>query len=393
MDVPMSLVELIGSLSRILEIKLFTNDKRMINQIKNLKQFFNNEHGENFAFNDIRQYFEARKDMIQDIIAKKLQENEHFFQDDYHRLNYIIVCIKNDYINKIIIAEKQRQKEFQEKVVKPTMVEMTDDEFLAMIQEQDTANNFSESDSKLTESEQEKEEKTNNAVETKTENENLFNENNKKLDAEVVETIKRIVSEEIRNQISEIETRLLNKVSDVRMASYVEVKETQVSKGKSKRKNRQNIPKDSGLKVCSYCSGEKGKNHFYKSNSRFHIFNDGFILICKECLERIYDTLVSEFKECIRKRMILPNDEFFVERKAIEYVCGVTDIFYSDEVFNAALKHSSNNGMIASYMKISNLTQYRKKTYEDSCKEKLKQEILEMKEEQAIDLSWMEDAM
>lgn len=53
-----------------------------------------------------------------------------------------------------------------------------------------------------------------------------------------------------------------------------------------------------------------------------------------------------------------------------------------------ALKQSSNT-MVSAYMKIANLIQYKKKTYEDSFKERMKKEIVDMKQGQEIDLSWM----
>lgn len=82
--------------------------------------------------------------------------------------------------------------------------------------------------------------------------------------------------------------------------------------------------------------------------------------------------------------------EYFSEKKIIERICMMNDIYYNDSLFEAALKHSSNNTMLSAYMKIANLIQYRKRIYEDTFKENLKQEILGMKREQGIDLSWLD---
>ena len=49
--------------------------------------------------------------------------------------------------------------------------------------------------------------------------------------------------------------------------------------------------------------------------------------------------------------------------------------------------------MVSAYMKIANLIQYKKKTYEDSFKERIRQEIMGMNQEQEVDLSWMDDAV
>lgn len=71
----------------------------------------------------------------------------------------------------------------------------------------------------------------------------------------------------------------------------------------------------------------------------------------------------------------------------------MNDIYYNDSLFEAALKHSSNNTMLSAYMKINNLIQHKNKTYENTFKERIRQEIMEMKQEQEVDLSWMEDAV
>ena len=44
-------------------------------------------------------------------------------------------------------------------------------------------------------------------------------------------------------------------------------------------------------------------------------------------------------------------------------------------------------------MKINNLIQHKNKTYENTFKERIRQEVMEMKQEQEVDLSWMEDAV
>lgn len=380
MDMPMSLAELIESLSRILEIELFTSDNRMINQIKNLKQFFNNEYGENFDFNDIRQYFEERKDMIQDIIAKKLQENEQFFHDDYHRLNYIIVCIKNDYRDNKMKAEEQKQREFQERIVNPTMSGMSDDEFLAMIQ--DTPDNTSTFDSETLESESIIDDMCDNTKEQKSQDADLSYENSK--------------MEEIKKQLSEMETKLSNRLLGIETLLSLDGEQSTVNKSKQKGRPRKNEK----LMKCLYCGEDKRadeskkgiENDFYKSHSKIHSGCNGFISICKDCLENLYDNLESELVAAIKKAGI-EVAEYYIEKKVIERICMMNDIYYNDSLFEAALKHSSNNTMVSAYMKIVNLIQYKKKTYEDSFKERMKEEILGMKQEQEVDLGWMDDAV
>ena len=391
MDIPMSLTELIESLSRILEIKLFTDDKRMLNQIKNLKQFFNNEYGEDFTFNDIKQYFEERRCMIQDIIAKKLQENEHFFQDDYHRLNYIIVCIKNDYRDNKMKAEEQEQKEFQEKVVKSSMSGMSDSEFLAMIQ--DIPDNVPAFDRETLESESIIDDKCGNIMEEKLNGADLSYEKRHVFN---IETVKKEMLEELKKQILELETRLSNKLSGIETLLSLDGAQSTVNEPKRRGRPR----KKEKLMKCICCGGDKRadeakkgiENDFYKSHSKIHSGCNGFIPMCKDCLESIYDNLESELTAAIKKAGI-EVAEYYIEKKVIERICLMNDIYYNDSLFEAALKHSSNNTMLSAYMKVVNLIQYKKKTYEDSFKERIRQEIMGMKEEQEIDLSWMEDVV
>ena len=100
----------------------------------------------------------------------------------------------------------------------------------------------------------------------------------------------------------------------------------------------------------------------------------------------------SELSAAIKKAGI-EVAEYYIEKKVIERICLMNDIYYNDSLFEAALKHSSNNTMLSAYMKVVNLIQYKKKTYEDSFKERMKEEIWGMKQEQEVDLSWMEDAV
>lgn len=380
MDVPVSLTELIESLSRILKIELFTNDNRMINQIKNLKQFFNNEYGEDFSFSDIRQYFETRKGMIQDIITKKLQEDEQFFQDDFHRLNYIIACIRNEYIDKKMKEEKQKQREFQEKDVKSAISRMSDDDFLAMIQ--DAPDNTAVFDRETLESESIMDDKCGDTMNQKSKDEHLSYENSK--------------MEEIKKQLLEMETKLSNRLWWIETLLSLDGEQSAVNKFKQKGRPR----KKEKLMKCLCCGEDKRadeskkgiENDFYKSHSKLHSGCNGFIPICKDCMENLYDNLEFELSAAIKKAGI-EVAEYYIEKKVIERICLMNDIYYNDSLFEAALKHSSNNTMLSAYMKVANLIQYKKKTYEDSFKERMKEEILGMKQAQEVDFSWMEDAI
>ena len=64
---------------------------------------------------------------------------------------------------------------------------------------------------------------------------------------------------------------------------------------------------------------------------------NGFIPICKDCLENIYDTLESEFTADIKKAGI-EVAEYYIQKKTIKRLCMMNDIYYNDSLFEAALK-------------------------------------------------------
>ena len=77
-------------------------------------------------------------------------------------------------------------------------------------------------------------------------------------------------------------------------------------------------------------------------------------------------------KEIEKKNMELDYEieleEYYIEKKTIKRICMMNDIYYSDKVFENALK-SNTNTMLAAYMKTVNLIQYRKKTFDKTIEE------------------------
>lgn len=376
----MSWIELEDYLSDVAMLEYGFTDK-MKRSLMNLQSFFNNKYGEFFNTRDIKRYIELNCEMNIRIGIKNRINGDGFEGGDEHKLNYAIKVVKKYYEDSESETKRQMKKEFQEKVVKPTMGEMTDDEFLAMIQEQDAFNNLSESETEI---------QTNDKDNIKSKN-----VNDNELYARL-EIIKTQTSEEFNKVLSELETRLSNRLLGIETLLSLDGEQSTVNKPKRRGRPR----KKERLMKCICCGEDKRadeakkgiENDFYKSHSKIHLGCNGFIPICKDCLENIYDNLESELTAAIKKAGI-DVAEYYTERKVIERICLMNDIYYNDSLFDAALKHSSNNTMVSAYMKIANLIQYKKKTYEDSFKERMKEEILGMKEEQRVDLSWMEDVV
>lgn len=106
---------------------------------------------------------------------------------------------------------------------------------------------------------------------------------------------------------------------------------------------------------CNDCEKEYDANEFYSSSSPF--FSNGKIPYCKDCIEKIYNHYCEQYES---------ENHTFPEKKAIRRICMAFDMFYSDSLFDTAVKNTEtmNMSIIAAYMKIVHLVQYKKKTYD-----------------------------
>ena len=123
----------------------------------------------------------------------------------------------------------------------------------------------------------------------------------------------------------------------------------------------------STLITCPCCGQLVSRNNLFKSRSKFFGGNDFFIPTCKDCLEDLYHEYMDKYSlEAIADGIDLKTNEYYVEKKVIKRLCMMNDIYYSDSIFNASLKHASKNTMLYSYVRVENLNQYRNKTYDDT---------------------------
>lgn len=119
--------------------------------------------------------------------------------------------------------------------------------------------------------------------------------------------------------------------------------------------------KNEKLIKCLWCGevqkAKKGiENDFYQSHGKLHSGYDGFIPMCKECLENAYDNLASELAVAVEKTGV-DVEKYYVEKRIIERICMINGIYYNDSLFEAALKQGSSHTMCSAYMKIVNLLQ------------------------------------
>lgn len=116
---------------------------------------------------------------------------------------------------------------------------------------------------------------------------------------------------------------------------------------------------------CLRCNGEFDSNEFYDSDSEIYE-SIGKIPYCRECLDKFYQHYLKNY-ETLKYE--------FPERKAIERICMTLDIYYSDNIFDSAVKLSevrTEATIFALYLKQAKLYQYRKKNYDTTINDKYK---------------------
>ena len=117
--------------------------------------------------------------------------------------------------------------------------------------------------------------------------------------------------------------------------------------------------------TCFYCGKEYVDTNYYNSNSEFYS-NVGKIPYCKQCIEKFYQQYYEKYTN---EGCLTP------EKKAIQRLCMVFDIYYKEDVFNSAMNKIKSSNMnispMAQYMKTIQLSQYnrKKETYENTISE------------------------
>lgn len=116
---------------------------------------------------------------------------------------------------------------------------------------------------------------------------------------------------------------------------------------------------------CFYCRKEFAETNFYKSNSIFYS-NIGKLPYCKQCIEKFYQYFYEKYTN---EGCLAP------EKKAIQRLCMIFDVYYKEDVYNFAIddieKRGINISPMGAYMKMIQLSQYnrKKETYENTISE------------------------
>ena len=134
------------------------------------------------------------------------------------------------------------------------------------------------------------------------------------------------------------------------------------SRGNKPLKKREGIATPATLH-CLCCNEVYDSDEFYASDSELHE-SIGKIPYCRECINKFYQRYIKKYEEL---------EYQYPERSAIERICMAFDIYYSDKIFDSAVKVSETRTdatLIALYLKQVKLYQYRNKNYDTTINEK-----------------------
>lgn len=115
--------------------------------------------------------------------------------------------------------------------------------------------------------------------------------------------------------------------------------------------------------TCLRCGERIDVKNLYSSISPFYTTYMK-IPFCKDCIDDMYQVYYNKY-----------NGDGYTnpERKAIERLCMIMDVYYNDDIFDKAYKawdKAPDTPLIFQYIKITRLIAYQKKTYDDTLKEK-----------------------
>lgn len=153
-------------------------------------------------------------------------------------------------------------------------------------------------------------------------------------------------------------------------------KEKSKAKAKDSRGNKPLKQIESILKVseiyCLCCGEKKDIDTYYTSDSlQYRAY--GRIPYCKDCIDRMYQGYLDEFN-----RLQYTN----CEKRAVQRLCMVLDLYYSDEMYNTAFSDhqkavvkfdNKDLKFITYYMKNVKMYQYRKRNYNTTINDEYKQ--------------------
>lgn len=139
------------------------------------------------------------------------------------------------------------------------------------------------------------------------------------------------------------------------------------TRGRGKPKKEEVKEKISETLHCLCCGKEFPITEFYHSEHMAYESTKK-LPYCRRCIDKFYQHYLTVYK---RIKYINP------ERKAIERMCMLLNIYYSDAIYDSAVNRTSINPdatLFALYLAQVKLNQYRKKNYDTTITERFEQE-------------------
>lgn len=126
---------------------------------------------------------------------------------------------------------------------------------------------------------------------------------------------------------------------------------------------------DSPAKLtCIRCGEKIDSKKYYSTRSEF-FKNHARLPICQDCLDDMYDYYYDKY---------VSEDKTNPEHKAIERMCMMFDVYYSDKLVQSAIKSWENDGshsVMSYYMQRTRLKAYIQRSYDDTLRDKFKESV------------------
>lgn len=120
--------------------------------------------------------------------------------------------------------------------------------------------------------------------------------------------------------------------------------------------------------ICIRCGEKIDTKKYYSSRSEF-FKNYGRLPICQDCLDDMYDYYHDKY---------VSEDKTNPEHKAIERICMMLDVYYSDKLVQSAIRSWEGDGshsVLSYYMQRTRLKTYIQRSYDDTLKERFKNSV------------------
>ena len=114
---------------------------------------------------------------------------------------------------------------------------------------------------------------------------------------------------------------------------------------------------------CSRCTRSyvRQKGNFPASQSPIFKENDGFLPVCKHCVDEMFD----------HYKAVLGD-----EKRAIYRICLKFDIYWNEKIYDMIYKASTTSSRVLAYISKSNLQQYAGKTFDDTLDEEEQDRVM-----------------